>query len=132
MTRTLARAAAVTAVALAATLAATVPAQASSVRQIKTVTDGTCVRPYVKPTDLRAQNCNTKPTSARDWRVIIVGSLNTHPLWQFKNANTGKCLARSGTTGLGVPSSQSCDLGASTYWEVFTIKSGSKTTAIVL
>jgi len=132
MTRILARVIAVAALAITATLVASVPAQAAAVRQIKTVKDGTCVRPYANPADLRAQNCNSKPTRARDWQVIRVGTLNTHPLWQLKNANTGKCLARSGTTGLGVPYSQSCGLGASTYWEVFTIKSGSKTTAIVL
>jgi hypothetical protein len=132
MIRNLVRLLALAAVALTTTFAAADPAQAATVRQIKTVKDGTCVRPYAKPADLRAQSCSTKPTKARDWQVIAVGKLNGHPLWQLKNRNSGKCLARSGTTGLGVPSSQSCGLGASTYWEVFTIKSGSKTTAIVL
>ncbi|RSM67439.1 hypothetical protein DMB66_15910 [Actinoplanes sp. ATCC 53533] len=132
MTRTIARVIALVAVALTATLAAATPAQAATIRQIKTVKDGTCVRPTTKPTDLRARSCSTKPIKARDWQVIAVGKLNGHPVWQLKNRNTGKCLARSGTTGLGVPSSQSCGLGASTYWEVFTIKNGSKTTAIVL
>lgn len=118
-------------VALTVMLTAGAPAQAAAVRQLKTVKDGTCVRPYGNA-DVRAQNCSTKPTKARDWRVIVVGRLNGHPVWQLKNVNTGKCLARSGTTGLGVPYSQSCSLGANTYWEVFTITSGSKATAIVL
>jgi hypothetical protein len=67
MSRILARLLALAAVTLAATLAAAVPAQAATVRQIKTVKDGTCVRPYATPADLRAQSCSTKPTKARDW-----------------------------------------------------------------
>ncbi|MEU7906351.1 hypothetical protein [Actinoplanes sp. NPDC049118] len=132
MARTLMRVAALAAVALTATLVAATPAQAATVRQIKTVKDGTCVRPYANPADLRARSCSTKPTKARNWQVILVGRLNGHPIWQLKNLQTGKCLARSGTTGLGIPYSQSCSLGASTYWEVFTVKRGGKTTAIVL
>jgi hypothetical protein len=131
MVKILARVLALAAVAVSVAVTAT-PAQAATVRQLKTVHNGTCVRPTSKPADLRAQSCSTKPTKARDWEVIVVSSnFNGHPVWQLRNRNTGKCLTRSGS-GLGIPSSQSCGLGNNTYWEKFTIKSGSTTQAIVL
>lgn len=132
MSRILARVLALAAIAVTATLAAAAPAQAATVRQLKTVQDGTCLRPTSNPADLRAQSCSTKPTNARDWEVILVSSnYNGHPVWQLRNRNTGKCLTRSGS-GLGIPYSQSCGLGNNTYWEKFTIKSGTSTVAIVL
>jgi hypothetical protein len=73
MARIIARVLALGAVAVSVAVAAT-PAKATTVRQLKTVQDGTCVRPTSNPTDLRAQNCSTKPTKARDWEVIIVSS----------------------------------------------------------
>jgi len=117
MSRILARVLALAAVAVTAALAVAAPAQAAAVRQLKTVQNGTCVRPTGNPADLRAQSCSTTPATARDWEVIIVSSsYNGHPVWQLRNRNTGKCLARSGS-GLGIPYSESCGLGNNTYWE---------------
>lgn len=124
MIKVLTRVISLAATALTATLAAPAPAQAVAYQRLKTIQNGTCLRTTSNPADLRAQSCSTKPVAARDWKVIVVGRYNGHPVWQIKNRKTGKCLSRAGTTGQGTLRSQTCTNSSNTWWEIFTVTRG--------
>lgn len=128
---TLGRIVTLAAAALTLVAVAAAPAQAAAYRQLKATKDGTCVRTTASPADLRSRSCAVTPTSARDWQVIVIGEYNRHPVWELKNRNTGRCLARAGTTGLGTLTTQACVDSNNNYWEIFTVGAGS-TKAIVL
>jgi len=106
-------------------LAPVSPALAAA-RTIVQSTSKLCLRESNGPASITLRVCSTKPVANSQWIVINRGPYNRHPLWQFQDVATKKCIVAAGITGPGGGAlAASCRNNNDQRWEVFYTGSGS-------
>ena len=100
------------------------PAQAATYRDVKSVKYGTCLYNYGDPLeDIYLKKCSTTPAKYGNWRVVVEGSYNKHPLWVLRR-ESGNCLGVLGDSRYNYLYVSCTTSNWNDWWEVFTTSDG--------